>query len=678
MTVPPRLQVALADRYRLERELGQGAMATVYLARDLKHDRQVALKILKPDLAAVLGAERFVLEIRTTAALQHPHILPLFDSGEADGFLYYVMPFVDGETLRSRLDRETQLGVEDAVRIARDIADALHYAHTRGVIHRDIKPENILLHDGRPLIADFGIALAIRESGGTRLTSTGLSVGTPSYMSPEQAMGDHRIDARSDIYSLGTMLYEMLAGAPPFTGSTAQAIVARILTETPPPITRARSSVPAHVAAAIHTTLERLPADRFASAAAFGAALANPSYTVPGFVGEARAAAGPHTSWSPRSVAVAGVALVATLAAAWLATRPTPEIPVRRLSLFLPAAEQLGRVGFSRLALAPDGSAFAYAGQDAAGTQRLMLRFFGEFGAVPLPGTETGVSPSFSPDGSRIVFLTRAPFTIKVVDVNGAPATILEDQNVLGGGVAWSADDWIYFDTGNTLDRIRPDGGPRETVVALDSTVEEVGFAWPEPLPNGRGLIYRSRRAGEPRQSYVLRVVDLRTLEARTLVQGLVGRYSPTGHLLYVRADGVLIAAPFDQDRMELTGPPTPLIEGLDIVGFGAADVVLSPSGDLLFVRSFAGGGARPSWVKRDGSAELVDPAWGAGSESISDWALSPDGRRLAVAFRGTSRQGSPGDIWVKELDDGPMSRLTFEGINGAPAWTADGRAIIY
>ena len=206
-------------------------MATVYLAQDLKHDRKVALKVLKPELAAVLGAERFVVEIKTTAALQHPHILPLFDSGTADGFLYYVMPFIDGETLRSKLDRETQLGVDEAVRIATDVASALHYAHTHGVIHRDIKPENILLHDGRPMVADFGIALAVSAAAGGRMTETGLSLGTPHYMSPEQATAEKEITARSDVYSLGSVLYEMLAGQPPHLGGSAQQIIMKIIAE---------------------------------------------------------------------------------------------------------------------------------------------------------------------------------------------------------------------------------------------------------------------------------------------------------------------------------------------------------------------------------------------------------------------------------------------------------------
>src|SRR3970040_2236870 len=283
-----RLTAALAGRYRIERELGSGGMAPVYLAADLKHDRKVALKVLKPELAAVLGAERFVVEIKTTASLQHPHILPLFDSGTADGFLYYVMPYIEGETLRDKLNRETQVGIDEAVRIATEVADALDYAHRHGVIHRDIKPENILLHDGRPMVADFGIALAVSAAAGGRMTETGLSLGTPHYMSPEQATAAKEITARSDVYSLGSVLYEMLAGTPPHTGASAQQIIMKIVTEEAPPVTNLRKSVPANVADAVVQALEKLPADRFESARAFAEALANPGFAtviMPGAIG---------------------------------------------------------------------------------------------------------------------------------------------------------------------------------------------------------------------------------------------------------------------------------------------------------------------------------------------------------------------------------------------------------
>ena len=308
--LPNRLKIALADRYSIERELGSGGMATVYLAEDLKHHRQVALKVLRPELAAVLGAERFVQEITTTANLQHPHILPLFDSGEAEGFLYYVMPFIDGETLRGKLNRETQLGIEEAVNITTDIADALDYAHRHNVIHRDIKPENILLHDGRPTVADFGIALAVSAAAGGRMTETGLSLGTPHYMSPEQATAEKDITHRSDIYSLGSVLYEMLTGEPPHTGSSAQAIIMKIVTDDARPVTELRKSVPPHVAAATAKSLEKLAADRFASAAKFAEALTNPAFTLPITHAPALARGPSRRSWNRVSVVTVTLAAV--------------------------------------------------------------------------------------------------------------------------------------------------------------------------------------------------------------------------------------------------------------------------------------------------------------------------------------------------------------------------------
>jgi len=278
-----RLTDALADRYRIEREIGAGGMATVYLAEDLKHNRRVAIKVLRPELGALLGADRFLAEIRTTANLQHPNILPLFDSGALPAgdsltthdsrLLFYVMPYVDGESLRARLTREKQLPITDAVRIATEVAGALDYAHRHNVIHRDIKPENILLHDGRALVADFGIALAATRAGGARMTETGMSLGTPAYMSPEQAMGEREITGRADIYALGCVTYEMLVGEPPFTGPTAQAIVAKVVTTPAPSLRTARHSVPEPVETAVLIALEKLPADRWGTAKEFAEAL---------------------------------------------------------------------------------------------------------------------------------------------------------------------------------------------------------------------------------------------------------------------------------------------------------------------------------------------------------------------------------------------------------------------
>ena len=268
-----KLRTALADRYRIERELGRGGMATVYLAEDLKHHRRVAIKVLDPEVASAIGPERFLREIETVAGLTHPHILPLHDSGVADGLLFYVMPFVEGESLRDRLSREKQLPVDDALRIAREVADALSYAHSHGVVHRDIKPENILLQSGHAVVADFGIARAVAVAGGAALTGTGIAVGTPAYMSPEQASGSRDLDGRSDLYSLGCVLYEMLAGVPPFAGSTAESLAHQHLNVSPRPVTELRPAVSAAVAAALQRALAKTPADRFNPVAQFGEAL---------------------------------------------------------------------------------------------------------------------------------------------------------------------------------------------------------------------------------------------------------------------------------------------------------------------------------------------------------------------------------------------------------------------
>ena len=276
-----RLRSALSGRYTIDHEIGHGGMATVYLAEDVRHGRKVAVKVLRPELAESLGTERFLQEIAIAARLNHPNILPLHDSGEAEGFLYYVMPYIEGETIRDRLVSEKQLPVEDVVEITKEVSAALDYAHRQGVVHRDIKPENILIHEGKALVADFGIALAVSVAGGDRLTETGMVVGTPAYMSPEQSSGESHLDARSDVYSLATVVYEMLTGQPPFTGPTAQAIIARRLSETPPSIRVVRDGVSAGLEQVVHKALSRVPADRYKTAEEFAGALESPAYVAP-------------------------------------------------------------------------------------------------------------------------------------------------------------------------------------------------------------------------------------------------------------------------------------------------------------------------------------------------------------------------------------------------------------
>ncbi len=312
------LRVALADRYAVERGLGQGGMATVYLAHDLKHDRQVAIKVLKPELGAVLGAERFLAEIKVTANLQHPNLLPLFDSGAADGLLYYVMPYLEGETLRARLDREQQLPVDETLRLVALMAGALDYAHARGVVHRDLKPENILLQAGQPVIADFGIALAVAQAGGSRVTETGLSLGTPHYMSPEQASGDRAVDARSDQYALGAVTYEMLTGEPPHTGAIAQVIIARLMTEAPRSIRGARPAVPPALDQAVLRALAKSPADRFSTCSEFVHAASDVTAATP-------AAAPPRRGRT--AIALGAASLLLLVAGWWWTTHHTSGVP---------------------------------------------------------------------------------------------------------------------------------------------------------------------------------------------------------------------------------------------------------------------------------------------------------------------------------------------------------------
>ncbi len=312
--VEQRLQTSLAGRYAIEREVGRGGMATVYLARDLRHDRSVAIKVLDPELGAMLGADRFLAEIKVTENQQHPNLLQLFDSGEADGLLFYVMPFVEGETLRAKLERERQLPLDEAIRIVVAVAHALNYAHGHGVIHRDLKPENILLQAGQPVVADFGIALAVSKAGGARITQTGLSLGTPQYMSPEQATGDRTVDGRADIYSLGALAYEMITGEPPHVGSTSQAIIAKLMTEAVRPLTVLRPTVSPQVDRAVRRALEKLPADRFTSANEFADALTDSESGAHATAGLTAAAGAPVRARRTRELVAWSVAALAMTA----------------------------------------------------------------------------------------------------------------------------------------------------------------------------------------------------------------------------------------------------------------------------------------------------------------------------------------------------------------------------
>jgi serine/threonine-protein kinase len=667
------LTTALADRYRIERELGAGGMATVYLAQDLKHDRKVALKVLKPELAAVLGAERFVVEIKTTAALQHPHILPLFDSGTADGFLYYVMPFIDGETLRAKLDRETQLGVDEAVRIATNVADALDYAHRHGVIHRDIKPENILLHDGRPMVADFGIALAVSAAAGGRMTETGLSLGTPHYMSPEQATAEKELTNRSDIYSLGSVLYEMLTGSPPHVGASAQQIIMKIVTEEAQPVTRLRKSVPTNVAAAVTQSLEKLPADRFESAAKFVEALANPAFHTTEVIGPGAWVGAGRVSRRAMAVA-AGVGVLLLAAAAWGWLRPTPAPPVIRYGLTLPPS-QAPVIGAVTPTPAPDGSYLVYLGPGDAGNQ-LWIKRRDSYTATPIPGTAGTQSFTLSPDGEWIAFILNG--RLSKVPVGGGSAVLLSSTDVASQfGLAWLADGSVVYPMRGArgLMRVPAAGGTPTVVWQSDSLVSML----PSPLPGGRGVIFLSCLPGCVNGQ--LWGLDLETNRAHLLVRdAFEGAFVPTGHLIYTNGDGALFAVPFDLGPLEVAGAPVPLGEQL-ATNVGNQLFRVSATGTLVMV--FGGGDVAGRtfemvWVDRTGRETPVDTAWTfrlTATANNHGWAISPDGSRLAV---GTSTNAGD-DIWVKPLPNGAAYRITFDPFpDSRPRWRSDGRFVTF
>ena len=659
--IMPRLVTALADRYQIERELGQGGMATVYLARDVRHDREVALKVLKPELAAVLGAERFVVEIKTTASLQHPHILPLFDSGSVDGFLYYVMPFIDGETLRAKLDRETQLGIDDGIKIAIDVADALDYAHRRGVVHRDIKPENILLHEGRPVVADFGIALAVSAAAGGRRTESGLSLGTPHYMSPEQATAE-TITARSDIYSLASVLYEMLAGEPPHSGGSAQQIIMKIVTEEVQPLTRRRKAVPAHIAAAVAQGLEKLPADRFESAAKFAEALRDPHVTMhrarPAVAQRGTALTTPAARW-----AVALGLLVGGGAIGWglHTNRADAPAPVTHFTIPVPGGLDVAGI-VPMLSIAPDGRSLAYF-QDGILYRRRLERD----GPEPLGAFAMGCCAQFLKDGQSMLVGNSGRFgrDWRIVSLSGGPVANVSarpiGEDIVTGG--WSLPG---------LSRRRAGDTTWTVITKLDSGGAVAAHMWPQLLEGGRSVLYTIM--GPSMMWHDARIVleDLTSGERTTVVSGGTdGRYVPTGHVVYIRADGTMEAVPFDLRRRRLTGPAFTVAEGVQ-TGYwgGAGSFAISDAGTFAYIRGSSWRLHQLTWVDRQGKVigHVGEPV------TVEGIRLSPD-ERYAVTY-----VASPSaDIARFDVATGEQRRLTFDTkTEDNPTWSRDGRRVTY
>jgi len=624
-------------------------------------------------LAALVGAERFLAEIKTTANLQHPHILPLFDSGEADGFLFYVMPYVEGETLRDRIDREKQLPVDEAVRIATAVANALDHAHRHKVIHRDIKPANILLQDGEPVVADFGIALAVGAAGSNRLTETGLSLGTPYYMSPEQATGDQAVGASTDTYALACVLYEMLTGDPPYMGSTAQAVLGRIIAGEPISATKQRPSIPANVDAALRKALEKLPADRFTSAQEFVKALGDEGFR---YGEEAAAGAGALVGpWNRLTIAMTTLAALFAVTLGWSLLRP--ETPPR-LARFSSPFEQ-GQSPTNFMEFTADGSALVYVGPGESGQgSQLWIRRWAALDATPIRGTEGAGTFALSPDGREVAFAA-FPGPLRVVALEGGSSQTLVDA--ISTLADWAPDGTVYFQRNPpALGLVPAIGGGGEAVEILTDLLEGESFhALFTVLPGGKMGVFQVSYAttGEDAEVWA---IDLDTRERWYLTVGNTPRYASTGHLLFATSDGVLMAAPIDPGTARLTGPSVQVAEGFAISApFGVANYAVSESGTLIYmaggVAVGGGGSIEPVWVTRSGDAVPVDPSWQFTAVGAFGLRISPDGERVAVVQLVDGND----DIFIKQLPDGPLDRLTSDDLRDtSPFWSPDGEFVAY
>ncbi len=637
-------------------------MATVYLAEDLRHARKVAIKVLKPELAAVLGAERFVVEIKTTAAMSHPHILPLFDSGTADGFLYYVMPHIQGETIRERLNRETQFGVDEAVRIAREVADALDYAHRHGVVHRDIKPENILLHDGRAMVMDFGIALAVSAAAGGRMTETGLSLGTPHYMSPEQATAEKEITGRSDQYSLASVLYEMLAGQPPHIGGAAQQVIMKIITEPARPVNGFRKNVAANVVAALAKALEKLPADRFESARMFADALANAAFTTTNAAGLTTASA--QRALNRPAIILGAIAALLTVAVGWLLMH-APEAPDRqvvRMRLALPPRNLMPStaLGQNIIAISPQGDRIAYVAQDSGGVYTAVRRL-DELSGRRVFGAAAN-DAVFSPDGKWIAFSFQSD--IQKVPVEGGPAVSLaRDPRLVVRGLAWMPTDTIVV--GSLLGGLRTlsaGGGTMRLMAGTDSSIQA---AFPVVFPDGKTLGFVSGNVGARRLA-ILAAGQGRFTDLGVSALAPVGFRD--GHLIYASTTGTLVALPLDLKSQRRLGDGVQLESGIRQTTGGSAYAALSRTGTLLYVT----GETRGRLMLSSGEGKptpLLD-----GVRDYRYPRFSPDGRKVAllVTFDAAS------DIWVYDRIDRTLQKLTITGDVSVPEWSPDGKKVLF
>jgi serine/threonine-protein kinase len=661
-----RLKSALADRYAVEAQIGAGGMADVYLTHDLRHNRKVAIKVMHRDLAELVSVDRFLREIETTAKLQHPHILPLFDSGSLDGTVFYVMPFVEGESLRQRLKRETQLPIADALRITNEIATGLSYAHRHGVVHRDIKPDNVLFQDGQAVLADFGISLPKSDDySSTRLTQAGVSLGTPAYMSPEQVTGQE-VDRRSDIYSLGAVAYEMLAGQPPFTGASVQAILGKVISEDPRPLGEHRKSVPPHVAAAIARALEKLPADRWQTATEFADALTNrPVHVVD------------RPAPSPWTLIPWVLAAALAIALGWVGLRPEQvEPPAAGLVRFGVEFDKGVVPSYTPIVrLSADGrQLFVSAMVDRR--EEVLRHAFDRVGMEVIKGAGQGEQgtgnsrPFVSPDGRWVAYARQKK--LWKVPVEGGTAIELATADWSGG--SWGKNGkLVYTRAYNTgLWTVSEGGGDERELTRPDAKKGELGHWWPQILPGGDHVILTAYRT--PIESATIEVLTISTGERRVLLTGGVyGFYVPSGHLLFAVGETIR-AVQFDLGRLEVRGAPVSVVDGVAMnLTDGAAAFDVSETGTLAYlpVDSYISD-TEVVLVDRNGKASLALPR----RDRYGNPRLSPDGARISVDIRSAN---SMGDVWVFEIGRSGGTRITAEGGRDFGAeWTPDGKQLIF
>ena len=684
-----RVKEGLADRYAIEREVGAGGMATIYLSRDLRHDRMVALKLLNREIGAELGAERFLAEIKVTANLRHPNLLPLYDSGEVEGRLFYVMPYIEGESLRARLVRERQLPVEDTVRIAVGVLSALEYAHQHGVIHRDLKPENILLENGEPLVADFGISLAVKPATGERMTGIGVTLGTPRYMSPEQAVADPVIDGRTDIFSFGAIVYEMLTGDPPYDARSPQAIYARILLEKPRAIRGIRPAVPDYIEAAVMRALEQLPADRFSSAREFADALlgrvpSNPFASAT--VGQANAA---HAStaqatatrergllnWRTRlrdpvmiGVGLAAIASLLATAAMMRGRADTEEPRVVRFILHTPDSARAVDNPPWPAAISDDGSVVVYSVAKPDGNLLYYLPT-DQLRGRPIPGTDNATQPIFSPDGQWVAFENNEPPRLRKVRLDGSvPITIANTGG--GNGADWTIDDQLVLGAemgAHGLLRVSANGGnPIEFAKPKDTSAF---YFWPVSFPDGNLVAFTIYNGSLTTAQ--LATVPLAGGEVIPLkIKGVRPLAVLDGELVYVQEDGAVMAVHLDRSGRRITGdpvpvmPPVPVAPGMN----GNSGIFISHGGGVISQRLERG--SQLAWAAGNAAPMVLNST----VKNVATPRLSPDGERIALETIDQDRRS----ISIYDIRSVTLTRLVTEGGLASPSWTPDGRRIVY